>query len=77
MSEKITIELMCCDDVMLNEIKNGCTQKELAKTYALALRSSYPTDWKKVNLAIIERWSHSGLNRVKTMAWSGKCFEGC
>ena len=57
-----------------NEIKQGCTQKQVAQTYALALRSSYPTDWKRVNSTIEKRWP-KGLDRVKSMAWSGKCFN--
>ena len=68
------VELACCESVILNEIKQGCNQKQIAQSYALALRSSWPTDWKVVNEAIIERWSFSGLNRIKNMAWSGKCF---
>jgi hypothetical protein len=63
------IELIDTTNVMLNEIKQGCTQKQLASTYGLALLSSDPTDWRAVNEAIIERWSASGLERVKTLAW--------
>jgi hypothetical protein len=29
-------------------------------------------DWKKVNEAIIDRWSISGLQYIKQKAWSGK-----
>jgi len=50
-------------------------QRDIAKTYALALRSSEETDWKKVNTAIIQRWSVSGLETIKKMAWSGSCFS--
>ena len=54
-SDCYTVELMCCDDLMLQEIADPkCTRKIVAKTYALALRSSYPTDFAKVNKAIIE-----------------------
>lgn len=70
-------ELMDCTRVMLEEIGDKqFKQKNVAMSYALALRSSYETDWATVNKAIIERWSLSGLNRIKNMAWSGKCFEG-
>jgi hypothetical protein len=69
------MELACCESVILNEIAQGCNQKQIAQTYALAMRSSWPTDWAKVNKAIIERWSFAGLNRIKNMAWSGKCFD--
>jgi len=69
------MEIACVESVIENEIAMGLTQKQIAQTYALGLRSSWPTDWKRVNEAIIKRWSFSGLNRIKNMAWSGKCFE--
>jgi hypothetical protein len=69
------VELACCTRVLLNEIASKeMYQRDVAKTYALALRSSYPTDWAKVNAAIIARWSISGLDRIKNMAWS-ECFR--
>ena len=70
-----TIEIADVELVISNEIKQGCTQKQIAQTYALGLRSSWPTDWAKVNALIIERWSVAGLNRIKKMAWSGSCFS--
>lgn len=75
MSE-FTADIMCVESVIENEIKQGCNQTQIAQTYALALRSTYKTDWKVVNDMIIARWSFSGLNRIKEMAWSGKCFKG-
>lgn len=68
-------EIAFVEWVIENEIAQGCNQNQIAKTYALALRSSYETDWARVNAAIIERWSKSGLLRIKNMAWSGKCFS--
>jgi len=67
-------EIMDVEAVIENEIAQKCTQRQVAQTYALALRSSYPTDWVKVNKMIMDRWSFSGLTRVKEMAHSGKCF---
>ena len=69
-----TVHLMDVEGVIENEIAQGLTQRDVAKTYALGLRSSWPTDWKRVNAAIIKRWSKSGLNRIKQLAWSGKAF---
>jgi len=69
------MEIACVESVIENEIKQKCNQRQIAQTYALALGSSYPTDWKKVNDMIIERWSVSGLTRIKEMAHSGKCFN--
>jgi len=65
--------LVCCTSTLLAEIGNGATQKQLAATYALAMRSEAAgadkTDWSCVNRAIVKRWSMSGLVRVKDMAW--------
>lgn len=44
-------------------------QSDIAKTYALAIKSDEKIDWSAINQAIITRWSRSGLNRVKQMAW--------
>ena len=67
-------ELACVEDVIAQDIANGGTQKSVAKAYALGLRSSWPTDWAKVNALIVEKWP-KGLERIKKLAWSGKCFE--
>ena len=70
------MELCCCTSTLLSEIEDkAVTKKHLAMTYALALRSSEETDWPKVNRAILNRWSMSGLHDIKRMAWSGKCFD--
>lgn len=72
------IELADCERTLLEEIaRPEMTRRDVAKTYALALRSSERNrvDWKKVNRAIIDRWSPSGLDWIKQQAWSGKCFE--
>lgn len=69
------IELVCIETVIANEIEQGLCQKQIAQSYALGLRSSWPTDWAKVNKMIISRWSIAGLTRIKNMAWSGSCFR--
>ncbi len=69
------MEIADVEGVIEREIANKCTQKQIAQTYALALRSSWPTDWSKVNSMIVERWSVAGLNRIKKMAHSGSCFS--
>jgi hypothetical protein len=47
------------------------SQKVVAATYGLilALGQEKEVDWAVVNAAIVARWSKSGLNRVKEMAW--------
>ena len=71
------IELADCENTLLHEIANGGTRKQVAKTYALALRSSEKDsiNWKKVNRAIIDKWCVNALETIKSWAWSGKCFE--
>lgn len=64
------MELTWVELVIKNEIKQNLPQKSIAKTYRLALCSSWPTDWEKVNKMIIDKWSMSGLERVKKLAWS-------
>lgn len=64
------IELTCCDMVICNEASMPeITRDDIAQTYAMALVSSWPTDWKKANAAILERWSKSGLEYIKVRAW--------
>lgn len=67
-------ELLWVEQVIKNEIKQGLTQKQIAQTYALGLRSTWPTDWPAVNKMIVDRWSSTALERIKKMAWSGSCF---
>lgn len=68
-------ELMDVEGVILREIEQGLNQRQIAMSYALGIRSSWPTDWAVVNQAIIDRWSQAGLDRIKKMAWSGSCFR--
>ena len=71
----VRIELAATTDTLLDEIAMPQTRRrDVAKTYALALRSSNKTDWPRVNQAICDRWSVSALKWIKTQAWSEKCF---
>ena len=60
------------EGVILKEIQDKTLHKiNIALTYRSAI-GAHPTakiDWKKINKAIIKRWSKSGLLRVKEMAW--------
>ena len=70
------IEMGDCTNTLLREIAEPeCKRRDVAQTYALAIRSSEPTDWKAVNAAIIKRWSLSALEWIKKQAHSGKCFD--
>lgn len=66
--------VLCClvdpQGQLLGEIADGrMTQKDVAATYALAMTNSDEIDWAVVNRAIIDRWSMSGLRRIKELAW--------
>lgn len=74
------INLVCCTQVILQDLgAKECTQKDLALTYAMAIKSEAQhadkPDWPTINKAIIGRWSMSGLERIKKRAFdilSGK-----
>ena len=71
------IELAMCERQLLEEIAySKSTRLDIAKTYALTLKSSErdSVNWSKVNVAIISRWSPSALRWIKNRAWSGKAF---
>ncbi len=64
------IELVCCTEVLLRNIADKhFKRKNIATVYAFAIKSSEPTDWETVNKAIINRWSESGLDYTKRLAW--------
>ena len=66
----ITVSLCRPTQTILNELGHPeIKQRSVALTYALAIRSREATDWEAVNKAIIDRWSISGLERIKRMAW--------
>jgi hypothetical protein len=74
-----TIYLADCENVLLREIgMKECKRRDIAQTYRLAMMAERDNgeaiDWRKVNAAIITRWSISGLTWIKEQAWSGKCF---
>jgi hypothetical protein len=67
--------LICCTTVMLREIADKkMTQKDVALTFAMALKSEAAgadkVDWDKVGGAAIERWSRSGWTRIKERGWA-------
>lgn len=78
----VHIRLCNCEGVLLLEAgTKGITRKSIAMTYRLAMEQEKDPDgekidWEKVNRAIVERWSLSGLKFIKNLAWSGKCFGG-
>jgi hypothetical protein len=46
-----------------------CVQASIANLYAEAILSAEVPDWRTINQAIVDRWSWTGLKRVKERAW--------
>ncbi len=70
----LRINLVCCSQVILREIADKqMKQKDIALTYAMAIKSKHEKaddfEWGPINEAIIARWSMSGLERIKKRAW--------
>jgi len=68
----IQINLVCCTQVICNEVEMGVTQMDIAITYAMAIKSQMQgadkPDWKAINTAILSKWKMSGLERIKKRA---------
>lgn len=69
LAEHFEEELVDCTNTLLREIAQGLSVDDLAKTYALAIRSSEPTDWMAVNYAIYGRMGEAALAEIKRQAW--------
>lgn len=70
------IRMTNCESTLLMEIASKKSKrKDIAFTYRMALEAEVERreriDWVKINRAIIERWSESGLVWIKRHAWSG------
>lgn len=76
----LQINLVCCTRVLLQDVSTKqATQKDVALTYAMAIKSEAQgadkPDWLTINTAILSRWKMSGLERIKKRAFdilSGK-----
>lgn len=74
----MSFQLIDCETTILREITMPeVKRKDIAQTYRLIMESgeSSKVDWGKINRAIIERWSKSGLIWIKQQAHSGKAFD--
>lgn len=68
------INMVCCTDVLLQDIgAKEMTQKDIALTYAMAIKSQAQKadmpDWSTINKAIIARWNLKALDRIKKRAF--------
>ena len=71
---QVGVHLVDCTNVIERECaEKALTQKSVALTYAMAMRSEAAgadkPDWKRINAAILARWP-KGLTRVKERAWA-------
>lgn len=67
------INLVCCTQVIIDEVaQSELTQRDIALTYAMAIKSAMQgadkPDWRAINTAILARWKMSGLERIKARA---------
>lgn len=72
------IGMVQCEKALMDEIADvKMTRRDVAKTYALTIKSPEFGDinFDRVNQAIIARWSRSGLEWIKKQAWTGDCFD--
>ena len=73
MGDKFHTHMICCTDTICEEVRHKeITRKNVALSYALALRSAAAgadaPDWSRINRAIIDRWSMSALEWIKARA---------
>jgi hypothetical protein len=59
--------------VICNEIEHGASQKDIAMSYAMAMRSAAAgadaPEWGTINRAFIAKWNIKALSRIKDRAW--------
>jgi hypothetical protein len=66
----VTFGLVDPEQVLLSEIADKAMDRtDVGLSYALALSTPNEVNWSKVNQAILDRWSLSGLKWIKDFAW--------
>src|SRR5690606_7488261 len=71
MATEIRLTFENLEAIILGEIADrAMTQRDVAQTYAIMIRQCGPdgADWARINRAIMDRWSGSGLVRFKQLA---------
>lgn len=61
---------------LLDEIQSTATEEDVTAMYARAIASKQRINWKRVNAAIIARWSRTRLIEIKSNAWKLMGREG-
>ena len=80
-TQAVRVEMLDPQGTIMEEIADKrLTRDDVADTYAWCLRASfdpesvYTISWPTINKAILERWSNSALEYIKTKAW--RIYEG-
>jgi hypothetical protein len=64
---------MSAESQLLDAIPRVTQQRDLfvpyAEAIAVSLAEQEKVNWERVNTAIVDRWSASGLARIKNAAW--------
>ena len=73
--EGVQINLVCCTQVICDQVgEKQATQKDIALSYAMAIKSAAQKadepNWRAINEAILARWKMSGLERIKKRAFN-------
>jgi len=65
-------DMLCCTDTICDEVAAGLSRKDIALSYALAMRSAArgadKPDWSRINHAILARFKMSSLEWIKKRA---------
>jgi hypothetical protein len=68
---------------VIDDVVRGMPRKVVIITYATAILAAAKgleaADWPAVNQAIIDRWNHGALDRIKRAAWKrlrGEASDG-
>ncbi len=71
MSPAVKIELINCENCILDEIADKeSNRNDVAETYAFCIISSEKPNFGRINRAILQRWTRSGLDYIKRRAWN-------
>ena len=64
------VQLLDCERIILQMVADKeAIRDSIVTPYAFAICSDEEIDFKKINMAIIERWSMNALRYIKHKAW--------
>lgn len=66
----MNVEMVSMEEMILQAIEDKASKRDsIALRYAFCISSDEVIDYKKINRAIMARWSKSALNYIKRGAW--------